>query len=307
MQPIDDFIPRDLPPKIEEILDKYSSWLDEMVNFGSNLISWDTENVQGQDEFLPPILFLRNLLEYVDACSILIKQSSIEPCNSILRTILENFLSIEYLLSEKTEQRALSFLVWNAFENKKLLLSMDGKSESYTRLQSAFKKDKIFKDAPMFVLPNVSEKIRNNEELLKSEKYKQVVKEYNRTKKKLNKTPYWYSLFDGPTNIEKLADKLGYNAYYEILYRSLSSSTHGTAIIQGKVTRNEYKGIDIFQIRLSYGAKNATSFCITLITNLFKTYVLKRVPSRKDDFDLWIKTILPIINELGTKDPTNKI
>jgi hypothetical protein len=123
----------------------------------------------------------------------------------------------------------------------------------------------------------------------------------------LTKTPIWYSLFDGPTNIEKLADRLGYNAYYEILYRNLSSSTHGTAIIQGKVTRNENKGIDIFQIRLSSGAKNATSFCITLITSLFKTYIIKRVPSRKGEFDTWIKTILPIINELGTSDPINKI
>jgi hypothetical protein len=301
MQPIDDFIPRDLPLNIQEILDKYSNWLDEIINFGSNVILWDTENVKGQEEFLPPILFLRNLLEYVDACSILIKKSSIEPCNSILRTILENFLSIEYLLLEKTEQRALSFLVWNTFENRKLLLSMDGKSDSSIRLQSAFKKDKLFKDAPIFTLPNAAKKIKNNEELLKSEKYKQVVKEYYRTKEKLKKTPNWYNLFDGPINIEKLADKLGYNAYYEILYRTLSSSTHGTAIIQGKIKRNDYKGIDIFQIRLSNGAKNTTSFCVTLTTSLFRTYILKRIPSKKDDFDTWIKTILPIFNELGTK------
>jgi hypothetical protein len=302
MKPVDDFIPRTSPPELQKILDKYSSWLEEMVNFGSNIISWDIENIRGEEEILPPLLFLRNYLEYIDACSILIKQSSIEPCNSILRTLLENFLSIEYLLDEKTKERSLSFLVWNAFENRKLLLSMDGKSEYFKKIQTAFKKDKVFKDIPAFVLPNIEQGVQNNQELLKSDKYKNTVSEYERTKKKLSKNPNWYSLYEGPLTMEKLADNLRFNVYYEMLYRTLSSSTHGTAIIQGKIARNKDKGIDIFQIRLSTGAKNVVSFSINLTSFLFKTYVLKRIPTKKVEFDTWIQTILPILKELETRD-----
>jgi hypothetical protein len=299
MKPVDEFIPRVQPYELQEILNKYSGWLDEMVNFGSNLIKWDVEIARGEEEILPPILFLRNYLEYLDACSMLMKQSSIEPCNSILRTLLENFLSIEYLLAEKTHERSLSFLVWNTFENRKRLLSMDGKSENYKKLQSAFQKDKIFKDISAFVFPNIETGIKNNEELVKSEKYKTTAKEYYRTKSKLGgKNPSWYSLYDGPSNIEKLADNLGFNVYYELLYRNFYSSTHGNEIIQGKIAKNEQKGIDIFQIRLSTGAKNTISFCIGLTTYLFKTYVYRRVPTKKEEFDSWAQTIIPIYKEL---------
>jgi hypothetical protein len=273
-----------------------------MVNFGSNLIKWDVEIVRGEEEILPPILFLRNYLEYLDACSILMKQSSIEPSKSILRTLLENFLSIEYLLAEKNHERSLSFLVWNSFENRKLLLSMDGKSENYKKLQSAFQKDKLFNDISALVFPNIESGIKNNEELMKSEKYKTTVKEYYRTKNKLGgKNPFWYSLYDGPLKIEKLAYNLGFNVYYELLYRIFSSSTHGNEIMQGKIAKNKQKGIDIFQIRLSTGSKNIISFCIALTTYLFKTYINRRLPTKKEEFDSWVQTILPIYEELKSK------
>lgn len=96
MESVENFIPKTLSPDVERILEKFSSWIKEIVNFGSNIVLWDIQNAKGEDEILPPILFLRNLLEYCDACSILVKYSSIEPCNNLLRTILENFLYIEY-------------------------------------------------------------------------------------------------------------------------------------------------------------------------------------------------------------------
>lgn len=179
---------------------------------------------------------------------------------------------------------------------------MDGKSDYFKKVQTAFNKDKYFKDIPAIVLPNIEKGVQNNQELLKSDKYNSTVSEYERTKKKLNKNPNWYSLYEGPLNIEKLADNLGFNTYYEMLYRTLSSSTHGTAIIQGKITRNKDKGIDVFQIRLASGAKNVIVFSINLTSLLFKNYVHKRIPNKKVEFDTWIQTILPILKELETRD-----
>lgn len=302
MKPVDDFIPRTQSPDVQRILDRFSSWLEEIVNYGSHIIAFDIETVRGEDEILPPILFLRNFLEYTDACSILVKQSSIEPCNTILRTLLENFLYIEYLLEKQTYERSLCFIVWNAFENKKIFLSMDGKSDPYKRMETAYKKDKLFHDQKPFVLPDIELRIRNNEKLLELGKYKSTVSEYIRTKKKLNRTPYWYNLFDGPLNIEKLADRLGFNTYYEILYRGLSTSTHGTAIIQGKIAKNVNYGVDIHQIRLPIGAQTITTFCINLSTYLFKTYIHKRLPNEINEFNGWIKSIQPIFKALETKD-----
>ena len=302
MKPIEEFIPRTVPLDVQKILDCFSSWLEEIVNFGSNILSWDIEEARGEEEILPPILFLRNFLEYTDACSILVKQSSIEPCNSMLRTLLENFLSLEFLLQEKKYERSLCFIVWNAFENRQIFLSMDRNSVSYKRIEDAFKKDKIFHNLKPFALPDIELRIKNNERLLEYDKYKSTVNEFIRTKKNSNKNPNWYSLYHGPRNIEQLADRLGFNAYYEILYRGLSSSTHGTAIIQGKVTRNIDYSVDIHQIRLPTGAQTMTALCFNLSTYLFKTYIHKRLPNKISDFDNWIKSIHPIFKALETKD-----
>lgn len=302
MEPIDDFIPRTVTPDIQNTLETFSDWLREIVNFGSNLAFWDIKAVVGGDEILPPILFLRNFLEYIDACSVLVRQSCIEPCNTILRTILENFLYIEYLLEERTIERSRCFLVWNAFENKKLYLSMDGKSDPYKKIEAAFKRDKLLNDQKPYVLPGIEKNIKNNDLLLKAEENELIVEEYFRTKNKLNKNPNWYSLYNGPRNIEKLAERLGFITYYEILYRGLSSSTHGTSIIQGKVTRNIDKGIDIYQIRLPTGAQTVTSLCVTLSTSLFKTYIQKRLSDKKSDFEAWINEIQPIFKALETRD-----
>ena len=302
MEPIEDFIPRTLSTDVQRILDKFSLWIEEIVNFGSHLVLWDIEASKGEEEILPPILFLRNYLEYTDACSILVKQSSIEPCNTIIRTLLENFLSLEYLLEEKNNERSLCFIVWNAFENRQLLLSMDGKSESYKKIQAAFKKDKFFRNQKAIVFPGIDLRIKNNEELLKLEKYKSTVREYYRTKNSSNKNPNWYSLYNGPRTIEQLADRLGFNSYYEILYRGFSSSTHGTAVIQGKITKNKLFGVDIHQIRLPTGAQTVTTLCFNLSTYLFKSYIHKRLPNKISDFNVWIKSIQPIFKALETKD-----
>lgn len=302
MNPIEDFIPRNLSPDVERILNEFSSWIDEIVNFGSNLVSWDIQNAQGEEEVLPPILFLRNFLEYNDACSILIKHSSTEPCNSLLRTMLENFLCLEYLLEKETQQRSLCFLFWNANLNRQILLSMDGKSGPYLKLEKAFKNDKVFYDQKPFVQSDIELRIANNHKLLNNLKYKPILDEYDKTKKRLKRKPVWYSLYDGPENVEKLANRLGFNAFYEILYRQLSSSTHGTSIIQGKISKNPLYGVDIYQIRMPSNAQTITTMCFNLSIYLFKTYITKRLPGKLLDYTEWINSISHIFKALETRN-----
>ncbi len=57
----------------------------------------------------------------------MIKHSVIEPANNLLRTALENFFSIEYLLEEDQylSQRAASFMVWFFVEQQRWLKQGD--------------------------------------------------------------------------------------------------------------------------------------------------------------------------------------
>ena len=88
MDPRQEIIPRILDSNLEKVLEEFGTGIDQLVNFGSNIIAWDMEKKDGGDEDLPPILFLRNFIEEIDAISILVRKSSIDSCNNLLRTAL---------------------------------------------------------------------------------------------------------------------------------------------------------------------------------------------------------------------------
>jgi len=96
---------------VKAILTKYGDSIDKLVTFGSDLIDWDLtrEGVEKKDGYLVPILFLRNLIENIDAIGILILQGASDPSKSLPRTVLENFYSLEYLLDENEHERSMSF------------------------------------------------------------------------------------------------------------------------------------------------------------------------------------------------------
>ena len=95
-------------------------------------------------------------------------------------------------------------------------------------------------------------------QLLETPKYHPFKLEYEQTKKKLKRPPYWYSLFDGPKSIKQLAERLKHPVLYDVFFRHWSSSIHGTDIIQGKLSGNSNNQLEILQIRDHKNAQDAT-------------------------------------------------
>lgn len=286
--PIENFIPKDLDPKVAKILLQYSEFLEEIVNYGSNIMTWKPNDYFKGDQVLPISLFLRNYLSYVDACSILVKYSSIEPCNGLLRTSFENLLYILHLIDNPSGQKGLSYIIWNAFEKNKILNKYDGTSETYLKLAEGFKNNELLKDEKPPILKDIDRLMENNKRLINSKKYSSIVKEYHRTKNKVkNKSVNWYSMFDGPSNIRELAIKLDLEPFYEILYKSWSSSTHGTSVIDGIVSGDENGIAQINQIRLPFDAESVTGLCTNLSVLLFSKYIKAKHPDKNNDFKQW--------------------
>jgi hypothetical protein len=288
--PIENFIPRDQNPDIQKILSKYSEFLEEIVNYGSHIMTWrPNDYMKGEQALIIP-LFLRNYLSYVDACSILIKSSSIEPCNGLLRTSFENLLYILYLIQDTSGNRALGYIVWNAFERSKLLNKVDGKSDAYLRQVEMYKKDELLKDERPPIFKDIEKRKEINQRHINLKLYSEIVKEYDRTiKKNKSKSIPWYSLFDGPLKIRDLSERLKLELYYEILYKSWSSSTHGTSVIDGIVTGDENRIAQINQIRLPFDAESVTGLCITLSSILFSRIIKAKMPDRENAFKQWYK------------------
>ncbi len=287
-QPNADFITRKLDPEPQVILTRFSDELSEFVNFGSIIINWEAEKSIIKDEDLPAILFLRNFIEQVDAISVLMLTSSIEPCKILLRTVVENLLYIEYLLEKDTYNRSMAFLVWNTITNNKNIERLDENSEAYKKVQLVYSKDKFMKSHKPLVHPYASKLLAIGEQILSQPKYQAITFEYERTKTKLKKNNlFWYSLFDGPKNIKELAEQLNHHNLYDGYFRNFSAATHGTDIIQGKLVGKNNNDLGILQIRSPANAQSIAQSCSNFCSVVFSIFVKMRIPEKQNEFNRW--------------------
>jgi len=282
-KPIKEILNREVPETVKDILDKASDKIDEMVAFGAQILAWELGK-KGDDTDLPPILFLRNLLENADAIGILIRHSSIEPCKILLRTALENYCSIEYLVQDpaKSKQRALCFMVWNYVEHGKWLIKSDKTSREFRELKANYLKDKLMKNSEPLIVEDAKTKILGLEELLNTEPYKMIKEEYD-LKHSKKRNPAWYSLYGGPDSVSGLALNVELPALYEVLYRGWSHSTHGNNIIQGKLKTDSSGMLNIQPLRLSGEAESMAQHCMNLVITAYLIYVNMRLPERKPE------------------------
>jgi hypothetical protein len=143
----------------------------------------------------------------------------------VLRCILEYNACLKYLLAEDTQNRALAYQVCYAIEKLKLYKKYDTNTGEGKAFKQLWQKDEIAKRLPF---PD-SDSVENSKFLLKMldrEPFLSIKKEYNRTKKHINRRPEWYSLWSGPKNIQELFFFLEMPVTYEVYYRQWSGNIH---------------------------------------------------------------------------------
>ena len=311
-KPINEILPKEIEEGLDELLSNFSKLIDEFVNYGTHILKWIVQKPDGSDEQMPLILFFRDLLEKADSISLLIDKSSIDPSKIILRSIFEIHLYIDYLTEKDYEDRAMSFLVWDKMRKLRLLNSFKKDTEQYKQLLAQLRKDKSILGTDILEnIPDVKEKLKNIEKLLKREEYRKAVNEYNRTKEQDNKNPSWYRLFNGPINIKELAEKQEMSFLYEVLYREWSGSVHGTDVFQGKVIPSNIKELDsnldkvfadIIQIRFPKDSQRVTSYCLLLLLKSFRLVVNFKAPEKVDNLKNWYLTVRQPLMEVTSKN-----
>lgn len=291
-EPIFEIHPRKEKPEIEALLLEFSQGIDEVVNFGTHILKWDIEESTGVEENIPITMMLRHFLEMTDAISILVKNSSIDPCKPLLRGILETFLGLEYILERDTKNRALGFLIWHSHKNLKLSKKFTPGEKSNNLFMSKLKKDKILKgEMTPLDLPGFEEHILELDELISLPIYATAEREYQSFISQRKKEPAWFQLFNGPANIEQLANHLNRQALYEIPYRNWSGPTHGTDILTNKLSQSTDGNIEIVQIRFAKDAQIVTQYAFTISLLLYQLMTEKRIPKHKIHYANWYMTI----------------
>ena len=293
---IDEILPRE-HAEVKEVLSKFSNLIDDIVNFGTHLMKWESEKKLVGDENIVPLLFLRNIIETADAISILIKNSSIDSSKSSLRSLLENVFGLEYLLENDTKNRSLAFIVWITHKDLKFYEKLDGNTQVGKQFKTELKKDSLIQNLDLTDQIEYLFAKENSEELLKLPIYIEIEKEYQETETK-NKNPNWYSLFSGPKNIEQLAKHLNHNVMYEVMYRGYSGNVHATDIYKGKLFPNSDGTIDIIQIRNPKDAQSVVISTVNYLLMAYLAYYKVRIPEKNNAFSNWYLAFKKNFDEL---------
>lgn len=301
--PIDDIIPREPQPEVKELIDKLSIIIDKFVDFGSNVLKWDTE-IQRTEMYNSPILMsYRHFLELADSVSILVKQSSVDPCKLLLRGMLEAYFNLSYMFEADTADRGMAFLVWHLHKQLKDIDKADPDTEVGRQFRAILKKDKLTCGIKLPIDPNLNVKRAAIKERLQDPVHQKAEQEYQRLLSQKNKKPEWYQLFSGRKNLAELADKLSLPATYDTVYRSWSGPTHVTDIIRGKISLGQNGGTEIFQLRHFGAVDEVAQWVLTLCLMMFELYIENRMPNRHNDYLTWYRTIREPYIRITNKEP----
>lgn len=278
--------PNIIENSLKENLENCFNNLQQIVNFGAHLFKWHIEKVEGTDEKLATILFIRNIIEIVDSISILIKNSSIDQCKILLRTLIESYFSFEYLLTNETDKRSMAFLAWRLNKDVEYYRKFESNSKDNIELKEEIKKNNEFWEKFINLdKPEMTKRISEIENTLNNNLlYFEANKEYHRTKHK-----EWYNMYNGPKNFFELSKDLNQNSIYKIFYTYLSDSAHGSDILRG-IIEIDYNGTTrVNQIRLGKNYQEMTLNTIIISLLAFDCFIKTVLPEKEELFREWIK------------------
>jgi len=284
----ENFIPRNSNnPGVEKILGEYSTALDEIVNFGSNVFCWSSEKIHGGEELAPLFFSFRHIFEVLDAISILVKYSSIEPCKILLRSAFESVLNIKYILQKDPAIRGRDFMTcyWHvAITNNR---KADPDDCTHKELLAIIHKNASMKNFRFPEIPNVKNILKILTDHLASAEYAEAEQEYQRLLKLKDRKPNWYSMHGGPSNIIELAEAMDSRLEYELLYREWSGLVHGFDIIMNNVEVVDYGKVLASQIRLPTNAYDIICKAIQYGLEIIPPFIKYIVPEKMKEAQEW--------------------
>ena len=224
------------------ITDIASPLLQELVNAG--LMAFLRCEVEVADkgvenEDVAALILYRHMIEMVDGIQVLVLQSCGTAAIPLLRSEFEASMGLSYLLGDADGylQRSLSWLVAHlhgAIKGRKVLdLSSQGGKEF-----AQFYQEEFGRVVPELSQPEIAAEIAAMERAPQNAQFSPIEAEYQRTKTLRNRSPEWFSLFDGPKNRAELAKLLGRGAEYRMCYGDWSSLGHVTSFTRYLSTLN---------------------------------------------------------------------
>ncbi len=294
-------LPRSLDPEVEKKLTLFSARLDQVVDNMLKLVV-HVSRLKGNELKAPATFMLRHCAELLDAISILMRWGAADPCSSLLRDYLEASWSLEYLLQDDSERRAAAYMVTYIHDKLTSVERLDSQSGKGRSFADTLRSDRYLKGLEpthVFDTATVQAEIAHYESQLTSATLQGAEAEYQRAKQ-LGSVRWWFSLFDGPKNVQALARAVGHSGEYEVMYRRWSRTTHATGV-HGRMIVEKDLGISIPQVRHVGSAQDHTLIGIGLGVSTIRVVIDHLLQTERRSFVYWYCTeIKPFLDYLTT-------
>jgi len=274
--------------EIKTIIEQASSALAFIINkFGEvqNKFACEDTMHDGYTDIVVS-MFVRKIIEGLDAINVLFAICSFDQAQIILRTLIENIVSLEFILKEDTEKRAAAYFLEHHYQEielgkkifgnnsnyKKAIVETCGENEydnayeSFKRKQEAY--EHLIKSNDLFCRIDEARKKKIEE---KRKAYKENRKNKKGKKSKHRVYVQWYEVCSDVSSVYGLMSETGYGKYYSGIYGGFSFETH--ALNSTMAIKKSEKGLDLTQIRNPVGGSNIFSVaCDFSIGVLIKIY-----------------------------------
>jgi hypothetical protein len=205
------------------------------------------------------VALYRHIIEMTDGIEVLISQGSVMPTVPLLRSSFESLLYQEYIVENDQEytRRSLSWLVGYVHQRLALYERLDPTTNRGKAFQQFVQADTIASKIPYPSPADLQRAVANLESFLRRPHIQTIEAEFSG----YPRTPQWYRLYKGPSDLAALAQHLGKRALYDMLYRSWSRTAHGQDLLaflgrtpEGEGAINPIRNTQDLRMVASYGA-----------------------------------------------------
>jgi hypothetical protein len=262
------------------------------VRFGSHVLHWAlTEDLRDDKEKLVFIALLRFVVETADGMPENIRKGQINANNNSLRSLLDACFYILYLVADDTSRRVLAYMYMDdrtVLKRQKRLLRGSAEHKEFA---TAHEKDRFLSlevlDSTTQDIESIKAKIKEYETSIESPEYANIHAEFLRMKGLKQPPKHWYSFFDGPKDIRKLAEAVGMPGMYDVFFKRYSGTVHATEIIRGNIEPTPTGSLVIRPIRDSRSPVELTAMATQLMHTSFEAYLKTFIPSRVEELQAW--------------------
>ncbi len=270
----------------KEAIEIASPKLQELVNYSTYAFLRCAEFAKNKEnEDLAVLVLYLHIIEMTDGIEALISESCINPAIPLVRSSFEALLSIEYIIEDNYEYRALSWLAEIARNRMDYLEDFDSETQKGKEFLKMKKNDKNLFNITLPEKEIIKKMKIDPQKLLDSQKYKQIVAEFKRCKKEDKRKPQWYRLFNEGGKLKNLKD-LAYHlqkpVQYEKLYREWSKITHPLDLNRF-FSRNKSGDIFIQRLRNPFLISDIANFTAIIILDATEKLLEKFRPGENID------------------------